>query len=53
MNEHDDDLEPEVDENGEFETAEFHVQEQEEDAAEPEAPAMPEDEAFDPDDSEV
>jgi hypothetical protein len=51
--EHDDDLEPEVDENDEFETAEFHVQEDDEDTAEPEAPTIPEDDALDPDDSEV
>ena len=54
MNEHDDDLEPEVEENAEYETAEFPTSEDDEDE-EPEAELapMPDDGALDPDDSEV
>lgn len=55
MNEHDDDLEPEVEENAEYETAEFPVLEDTEENERQEKPATkPEDDdALDPDDSEV
>jgi hypothetical protein len=55
MNEHDDDLEPEVEENAEYETAEFPLPDEDEEESEQgaEVVPMPDDGAQDPDDSEV
>jgi hypothetical protein len=54
MNEHDDDLEPDVEEYAEYETAEFRPSEVDEESGQgAQAVSIPDDEVLDPDDSEL